>query len=66
MSSVQLVSIGHLGETENIALSKAIQTFLADNLKIPADRTYIQFTDVPATYLGSKYTTVAEIRKGAQ
>ena len=57
------MSIGHLGEEDNIRIAKQVQDFLAETFQMPADRTYIQFKDAPRGEVGWSGTTFATIIK---
>ena len=57
------MSIGHLGEEDNIRVAKQVQDFLAGTFQISADRTYIQFKDAPRGEVGWTGTTFATIIK---
>jgi len=57
------MSIGNLGEEDNIRISVEVLKFLAENFSIPSDRTYIQFKDAPPSEVGWNNTTFGTILK---
>ncbi|XP_071093140.1 macrophage migration inhibitory factor-like [Haliotis cracherodii] len=53
----ELQSIGHMGNEENIQMSKDISEFLKQKLGIDPKRNYIKFTDMKAFEVGCEGTT---------
>eukprot|EP00884_Botryococcus_braunii_P008886 jgi/Botrbrau1/1799/Bobra.0217s0050.1 len=48
----ELLSIGAIGGAKNKAISKAVSGILQEKLKIPANRFYLSFHDMPASDFG--------------
>lgn len=59
---VEIMSIGHLGEKENVIISEAVFQLLG-KLGIKDTRAYVCFNDKPAFEVGYKGTTFGEIFK---
>jgi len=60
-AQAEIMSIGNLGDEDNIRITKTVQEFLAENFGIPANRTYIQFKDAPKGEVGWNNTTFGTI-----
>jgi phenylpyruvate tautomerase PptA (4-oxalocrotonate tautomerase family) len=56
---VDVRGIGGLNPETNVRLSKEICRILNQQMAIPADRVYLNFTDVPATHWGWNGKTFA-------
>lgn len=56
---LEFISIGKLGEKENIKHSEKIMAYMNEAVGIPKDRMYIIFRDAPRSEVGFKGTTFA-------
>ncbi|XP_048237309.1 macrophage migration inhibitory factor-like [Haliotis rufescens] len=59
----ELQSIGHMGNEENIQMSKDISEFLQQKLGIDPKRNYIKFTNLKPLDVWFEGTTIEDLRK---
>ncbi|KAF8787191.1 macrophage migration inhibitory factor homolog [Argiope bruennichi] len=60
-ANATLGSIGSLGTSENVKISKALFEHVKDNLGIKADRMYITYVDLERANVGYMGTTFADM-----